>query len=262
MKCDSPSFFAGAAIGVVALFCVGCTDMIVFQRPTSVPPFGQDATLLFVPGIGGWQTADEDWTHGIRAGGYDGKIEVCDWNEHLGPLQALWAHDRQQTHAQRIAARIRRLRSESPTVPIIVAAHSAGAGVAVRALQDLPTDVRVDTLILLAPALSQTYDLSPALRHVQDRAGALQRCRMCDRRSVKQLNCVFFATSSLPALSRDVKCSTKCSNPSHLIADCPLTRGRDARVVRPPCPDPPRRRVAQPLLHQGHSVLIMTLPSG
>ena len=41
---------------------------------------------------------------------------------------------------------------------------------AVGALEDLQADVRVDELVLLAPALSRTYDLSSALRHVRGRA--------------------------------------------------------------------------------------------
>jgi hypothetical protein len=48
--------------------------------------------------------------------------------------------------------------------------HSAGAGLVVMALEDLPPDLQVDGVVLMAPALSRTYDLTRALRHVRGRA--------------------------------------------------------------------------------------------
>jgi hypothetical protein len=52
----------------------------------------------------------------------------------------------------------------------VLVGHSAGAGLVVTALEDLPPDLQVDDVVLLAPALSRTYDLTRALRHVRDRA--------------------------------------------------------------------------------------------
>ena len=140
------------------------------RRMGPVTPFGHDATLIYVPGIGGCGRSDAEWTRGLRAGGYDGKIEVCDWSSRLGPLDALWDHERQRVEGRQIAICIRRLRAESPSSPIVLAAHSAGAGLVVHALEDLPPGTHVDGVVLMAPALSRTYDLTPALRHVHGRA--------------------------------------------------------------------------------------------
>ena len=54
----------------------------------------------------------------------------------------------------------------------MLAGHSAGAGVALRALESLPADQQVDGLVLMAPAVSRTYDLTPALRRLRGRAHA------------------------------------------------------------------------------------------
>jgi pimeloyl-ACP methyl ester carboxylesterase len=54
-----------------------------------------------------------------------------------------------------------------PDTPIVLTAHSGGCGVAIWTLEQLPDDVKVDTVLLLAPALSPGYDLSKALRHVR-----------------------------------------------------------------------------------------------
>ena len=167
--------FAGLKINilgaVIAMLATGCASPVA-MRPAVPParPFGHDVVLIYVPGIGGCGRADGEWTRGLRAGGYDGRIEVCRWSDHLGPLDALWGHARQRAQARRIAKRICQLRDESPASPIVLAAHSAGAGLVALALEDLPPEVEVDRVVLLAPALSRTYDLTRALRHVRDRA--------------------------------------------------------------------------------------------
>jgi pimeloyl-ACP methyl ester carboxylesterase len=106
-----------------------------------------------------------------------GNAEVVDWTGQLGPISALRAHVRQQAEARRIAERIGKVRSESPQAPIVLVGHSAGAGVAVGALEDLPPGVSVDELVLLAPALSRTYDLTAALRHVRGYANVFDSNR-------------------------------------------------------------------------------------
>jgi hypothetical protein len=125
--------------------------------------------LVYVPGIGGRGSSEDGWLRGLRTGGYEGKIEIFDWTGPLEPVAALWAHRRQRQQAQHIADRIRNLQAAAPNAPIILVGHSAGAGPVVLALEDLPPGAQVDGVVLLAPALSRTYDLTAALRHVHGR---------------------------------------------------------------------------------------------
>lgn len=155
---------------MIVLLSAGCAAVGPVRQGPPAASFGRDATLIYVLGIGGRGPADDEWTRGLRNGGYAGKIETRDWTGRLGPISALWGHSRQRAEARRIANRICRLRTESPSSPIILAGHSAGAGLVVRALEDLPHGTQVDGLVLLAPALSRTYDLTAALRHVNGRA--------------------------------------------------------------------------------------------
>lgn len=170
--------YAGSAVGPAkaviliasALFLVGCATHPIVSMPPNFAPFGRNVTLIYVPGIGGMGQADPAWLKGLRAGGYEGKEQVCDWSGRLGVIEALWADALHRREARHVAERIRKLRSQSPSNPIVVVGQSAGAGVAIMALEDLPPDLQVDNLVLLAPALSRTYDLTAALRHVRRRA--------------------------------------------------------------------------------------------
>ena len=163
--------YPGSAVRVVkavmviatSLFAAGCAAPPKMPMPSDVAPFGRNVTVIYVPGIGGYGHDDHGWVNGLRAGGYSGKTEIWDWTGKLGPISALWAHARQRIEARRIANRVQKLRSESPAGPLVLVGHSAGAGL-------LPPDLQVDGVVLLAPALSRTYDLTPALRHVRGRA--------------------------------------------------------------------------------------------
>lgn len=87
-------------------------------------------------------------------------------------IGALQSEDENRVEAKKLADRITQLRRAEPDRKIILTAHSGGSGFAVFALELLPTDVQIDTLVLMAAAISPSYDLSPALSHVRDSAYA------------------------------------------------------------------------------------------
>ena len=109
---------------------------------------------------------------GLRIGGYDGKTEVYDWTGANPGLSALLATKRNHEEAQKIADRLAKQFHEHADGQILIVSHSAGTGLAVWALEDLPDQVKVDTILLLSPALSPDYDLSRALSHVKGKAYA------------------------------------------------------------------------------------------
>jgi pimeloyl-ACP methyl ester carboxylesterase len=159
-----------AIVVATALFVAGCAAQPHRPLPSDVAPFGRNVTVIYVPGIGGYGHDDHARINGLKAGGYAGKAEVWDWMERLGPISALWSHARQRAEARQIADRVRTLRAESPADSVVLVGHSAGTGLVVMALEDLPPDLQVEEVVLLAPALSRTHDLTRALRHVYGRA--------------------------------------------------------------------------------------------
>jgi len=123
---------------------------------------------VHVPGIGGFMGID----HALVAGLIDGGVQtshiiVYDWTENDPGIDALHARNRNLQEAQQIADLITTHAHSDPHSKIFVTAHSGGCGVAVWALELLPADVSVDTVLLMAPALSPGYDLTKALSHVR-----------------------------------------------------------------------------------------------
>ncbi|HSV14996.1 MAG TPA: alpha/beta fold hydrolase [Tepidisphaeraceae bacterium] len=125
--------------------------------------------LLHLPGIAGARSIDHSVVRGIRDGGFSGEIEIYDWTENDPGMHALLAYDRNHQEARHVADMLVQQRSAHPNVPIVLMGHSGGTGIAVWALEDLPDNVQIDTLVLMSSALSPDYDLSKALRHVKGR---------------------------------------------------------------------------------------------
>ena len=139
--------------------------------PTTAPAVDFSRTwLLHLPGIGGERTMDRRMTRGLRQGGWDGAISIYDWTEHDPGLDALLNHDRNLREAQKVAGQIEDRLTKDPNLEITLTSHSGGTGIGVWALEKLPEGMQVQTLVLLASALSPDYDLSKALRHVRGKA--------------------------------------------------------------------------------------------
>ena len=122
--------------------------------------------LLHIPGISGETGLDRGMIRGLKEGGYAGITEVYDWTCGTPGLPALLARQRNHAQAKKIAEMILSEHEAHPETPIQIVSHSAGAGLLVWALEDLPKDVTVNSVVLLSPALSPDYDLSKALSHV------------------------------------------------------------------------------------------------
>jgi pimeloyl-ACP methyl ester carboxylesterase len=98
----------------------------------------------------------------------DADIEMYDWTCHDPGLDSLLSYQRNREQAQLVAKKIEQHYRAHPEIPIYITSHSGGTGIAIWALEALPDDVKVDTVILMASALSPGYDLSAALKHVKN----------------------------------------------------------------------------------------------
>jgi len=139
--------------------------------PTTAPAADFSHTwLLHLPGIGGEMPVDRDLRDGLKEGGWKGPLTIYDWTENDPGLDALRNHKRNMCEAAKISQMIEKRVRKDPQVRIMLTSHSGGTGLAVWALEKLPDEVKVQDLFLLASALSPSYDLGPALKHVRGHA--------------------------------------------------------------------------------------------
>lgn len=117
-----------------------------------------------VDGAGPWY---DSLIAGLQTGTGGDEVELVHWG---GPLWILanlklpLIHDAAEDS---LADRIAQWRAIHPDGRITLVGHSAGCGVILEALAGAKPTVNVDTVLLLAPAVSEKYDLSPALAHVR-----------------------------------------------------------------------------------------------
>jgi len=126
---------------------------------------------LVLPGIDCRHIMHRRLARGIEDGGVAGTIEIHDWTTGIPPLMLLhlrnaFEHDKQ---AEVIAQKIVAYQTSYPGRPVHLIGHSGGAGIALMALDRLPMENQVNSLVLLHPAVSPAYDLRKALQ--QSRAG-------------------------------------------------------------------------------------------
>lgn len=124
---------------------------------------------IILPGIEGTSFLNTSVAKGLVDGGWPGAVEVYDWTAGsvlLFPVN-LRAYERNRDKARRIAEKITEYQDKHPGRPVHIIGHSGGGGVAVLAVEALPPGRQITSALLLAPAISPTYDLRRALRHTE-----------------------------------------------------------------------------------------------
>lgn len=124
--------------------------------------------ILILPGIEGCSSVNDSIARGLSEAGCEAAIRIEDWRRfrpwnplHLATLK----HNRGQ--AMRIAAMISTYCCEFPGRPVHIIGHSAGAGMALFVLESLPEDCGVDSVLLLAAAVSRHYPLTAAAARIR-----------------------------------------------------------------------------------------------
>jgi pimeloyl-ACP methyl ester carboxylesterase len=136
-----------------------------------------NGVVFLLDGVGGFLLAPSTARRALRQYGLGLATYLYDW--HRGPrgemIADLVCRGYNQRQALRLARIIRQFRREHPRAPIHVYAYSAGTGIATFALEKLG-NVRIQTAVLAASAMSPDYDFTDALRHCE-------RCiAFCSRR--------------------------------------------------------------------------------
>lgn len=145
----------------LTLGMVGCSI-----RDLQTPERMARGLVIILPGIEGRSWHNLNIARGLDDGGLKTGIEILDWGTPIpgGMLINLADHKRNRREAQKVTDRILTYRRHHPGRCIHLIGHSGGGGLALMAVEALPRDVQVTSVILLAPAVSPEYDLRRALR--------------------------------------------------------------------------------------------------
>jgi pimeloyl-ACP methyl ester carboxylesterase len=131
------------------------------QAAAEPPPAG---TVFVVGGVGGLDPLQANAPWVLPWAGVPHRIEVFSWTHgKLRPLRDLQDVRHLLQQADRLAEAVREERTRHPDRPIYLIGHSAGAALILAAVEKLPP-ASIERMILLAAAVSPTYDLRPALR--------------------------------------------------------------------------------------------------
>lgn len=139
----------------------GCSS---FQLPGRIDRLDEGLTFV-LPGVEGKSFLSDHVAEEIVQGGVPGAIEVHDWTsgQPIRSLEHLVRSEQSQIEAARLSQRIVSYRNAFPDQPIHLIGHSGGAAIIVLALNQLPSDLMVNQVILLSPAISPQIELKHAL---------------------------------------------------------------------------------------------------
>ena len=153
-----------AARFLIILLIAASSGCSYFQN-LRTPDRLESGLTIILPGIESESFANSNVAQGLQNGGVTTAIEVHDWTTGniLNVLHHLRDLERNQVAAKKLADKIVAYQDRYPDRPVYLIGHSGGGGMSILALEALPPDRSITAAILLAPAISPTYDLTTAL---------------------------------------------------------------------------------------------------
>lgn len=125
--------------------------------------------ILICTGIEGYSFLNVAILAGLIDGGVKHAVDIVDWTtgKKLFFLLHLRGWSRNNRQAQQLALRIVEYQNQYPGRPVWIVGHSGGGGIALLTASILPEDRHLTGIIMLAPAVSRTFDVRPAAAHVE-----------------------------------------------------------------------------------------------
>jgi pimeloyl-ACP methyl ester carboxylesterase len=139
--------------------------------PLVSAPSQAQGRILILPGVGNTRFHLAGFVAATQLQLPRFEVEVRPWGVPFLTIHNLRAHERNVATAARIAQDIASWRRAHPDAPFYLVGYSGGGGMATLVTASLPDDVRIDRLVLVAPAISPDYPLaSEVLPHVREHA--------------------------------------------------------------------------------------------
>jgi hypothetical protein len=128
------------------------------------PPPGPRGVVFVAGGIGGLDPLQTWAPWALPWADVRHEVAVFRWTHGVcRPLRDLQDTTYLLDRGRELADAVRAVKEREPSRPVYLVGHSAGTGVVLAAAAGLPPDT-LERVILLAPAVSPSFDLRPALR--------------------------------------------------------------------------------------------------
>ena len=137
--------------------------------PGGIPVSAEHGRVLVLPGVGNTRFHLEGFVERVKEQLPNFEIEVRAWGDPFRMLSNLRAEQRNVATAEQIARELAEWRRSHPTEKLYVVGYSGGGGIVTLVVAALPSDVTIDRLVLVAPAISPDYPLEErVLPHVTE----------------------------------------------------------------------------------------------
>jgi len=120
----------------------------------------------YLDGAGNWGFGVSETVNGLRKAGYKGQVSAFLWSVTMSPVADQVLKPLAGLGAARLAGNIEDYLKRYPGNEVNIIALSAGAGVALRAVEHLKPLYKIHNMVLLAASISSEYDVRPALRNM------------------------------------------------------------------------------------------------
>ncbi len=138
-----------------------------YGEPPVVPEGAETGLVLVADGCGGIELCELGVKQVLSEHGGSHRVRPIRWGHGFGHWYKDLSNEANHVaQSQAIVEQVLDWRRQNPHKPVFLVAKSGGTWIAVKALEGLPVG-SVETVVLLAPAVSPDYDLSKALRAVR-----------------------------------------------------------------------------------------------
>jgi pimeloyl-ACP methyl ester carboxylesterase len=168
MALSKPTLMRPWALASLTLAVFSTSGCLTLRQcaPTAVPAQPASAVVFVADGAGNFQAASNALREVIRCDNVPIHVVTFDWSHGYCRIVADQLGFRHaQAQGQRLAREIEAYAQAHPHMPIYLMGHSAGATVALSALEHLSPGI-VERAMLLSPSVSDRYDVAPATRSV------------------------------------------------------------------------------------------------
>lgn len=124
---------------------------------------GPNGLVLMFPGVANVRLSMLKMQQQVRRARPELSVIVHPWGPPLRTFENLQSEQRNRASAAEVAEDIADYRRDNPEAIIDLVGFSGGGGYAIFVVETLPDDVHINRLVLIAPAISDGYDIETSI---------------------------------------------------------------------------------------------------